>query len=354
MKYKTLIDILKRQDKKVNFVIIGNSLSAGYSIIEDTIPYLYRNQEFIKELDSNNIFYSIYHFATPRNNENSAILFNLIKEINIKDINTKVDNDIKFFNNELNWSGINRDKLSKYYDINETENKSVREILEDNNAINIIILNCCTGGCLALFNRGNKLEKALFLKGIFKDLRDYNFILMYLYYINKNSLLFINSIPNITFPLYRILNLAIDMINFKIKQISNRYCNTIFIKQPRIKGFYKSNKQIDFHPNNKEYEMLVKNTTINLSNNIEELLLLQDLNSFMFKHLEVNLKNIENLNNKTLINKEVKIILEKYDQKINNKGLKRYVKYFNKVYPYQFVGLDRNLITIILKENIKK
>lgn len=290
--YKFAKTLKEQNVSKVNMICCGNSISSGYSMSSFTKPLLFRNENIQEILKENSIDLNRYHFARAEDNNDEHIFSWLINDTRLSDICSLNRFDIK----PMNATGIDETNIDELYPLND--NTTIKGLLSDENASNIIIYNGATGSFLDNVTRGGK---HFLTYGIKRDCISIEAFLKYIQEYNRQ-----NNDANIQVYLCgapSILKVSDIFINTRLKDISSKYANVTYVENiPKKLIYAKDNgeKTLDTHYDEVEY-------------------------------LALNNKILESINDNYLLNK-ITIEIDRQLYKINNL--------------YQF--------DIILKEQINK
>ncbi len=220
--FKNLEEYLKLMKiEKVNFVGIGNSLSAGWSAIDqDVRPFILKLQEIMKDqIIKKGFDISFYNYALAANNSNEKILNFLQGNPTEKDVKHHFINDVnqwkKKFDNTLLENYIDLNKALDFYPNSNTAFKNVY----CDNILTFTLLNSCTGG----FLESLKKKKLKDMKDSFKKDKEYLVsIIDYLKQLKKENinLISVGNFPYISTSSGVLINKLIDyLINDDIQKI---------------------------------------------------------------------------------------------------------------------------------------
>ena len=223
-----LAKILKGQNvSKVNMICCGNSISSGYSMSSFTKPLLFRNENIQEILKENSIDLSRYHFARAEDNNDEHIYSWLINNTKLSDICKLNRFDIK----PMNVTGVDETNIDELYPLDD--NTTIKGLLLDDKASNIIIYNGATGSFLDNVTRGGKHFLTYGIK------RDCVSIESFLKYIQEY-----NRCNNKTIQVYlcgapSILKASDIFINLRLEVLATNYANVTYVENIPKKLLYK-------------------------------------------------------------------------------------------------------------------
>lgn len=292
--------ILKGQNvSKVNMICCGNSISSGYSMSSFTKPLLFRNENIQEILKENSIDLSRYHFARAEDNNDEHIYSWLINDTKLSDICKLNRFDIK----PMNVTGVDESNIDEFYPLDD--NTTIKGLLSDDKASNIIIYNGATGSFLDNVTRGGK---HILTYGIKRDCVSIEAFLKYIQEYNRCN--------NKTIQVYlcgapSILKASDIFINLRLEALATNYANVTYVENIPKKLIYKKETggiTPDTHYDEIEYLALNNKIieTINENYLINEILIQIDNqlyflnNSFQAGTIEKNY--IDEIANKIIIN----------------------------------------------------
>lgn len=255
---KNFISTLPSYIKKLNLVLIGNSIIAGYRR-KGKIKKLFFKENMYDEIknifDKSNIELNIFDFSRPQDNGNRRILELIVKNtdlntmnfLSIKDVNylAKLNNDTSYISNE---------DMYQY----QTKNIYINDILsnKDKDTYTIILFGGCTGRILETFFKKPFPKNLNILKAFKEDLKYLANILDYILFLNPNIPCFITGMPEIKY-----LNFLIYFFNRKIKNLCNKKFNAIYFSfgKKNLKYTHENETFFDLHPDEKESKNLIIN-----------------------------------------------------------------------------------------------
>ena len=212
---------------KVNMICCGNSISSGYSMSSFTKPLLFRNENIGKILEENSIDLRMYHFSRAQDNNDEHIFSYLINDTKLSEICQLNRFDLK----TMNATGIDKFNIDKFYPL--FEEISIKDIISTENASNIIIYNGATGSFLDNVTRGGKhylthgiKRDCVSIEAFLKYIQEYN------RHNNTNIQVYLCGAPSI-------LKASDIFINNKLKDISKKYANVVYVENIPKKLLYK-------------------------------------------------------------------------------------------------------------------
>ncbi len=246
--------------KEVNFIVLGNSLASGYTVVNKIRLFFDRNEDLLEKLKKAKIVAHKYHFAQPYDNENSKILSWL--KNNQTSVEVFAEQKKNYFTGarkEIDKWNIDEKTLESFFAENMKENLGVRDLIQKNEAgkLNLVIFLGNTGETMARVKDENVLHyiKAS-IEGLKKDLINFKEIIAYLIDLNKKTLVLIMGIPRHQAFLFRIFNLLIRAVNCWCKKVAEKEENVLFtdgggmlVKRYKING----ENLLDLHPDDESY-----------------------------------------------------------------------------------------------------
>lgn len=146
------VKILKHKNvKKVNFIILGNSIAFGFSLTHKIIPLLKRNIFLEKRLKENSIECNFYNFARPQDNNDEHTLDYIVNNKKT----SFVDKLIKIDLGNSKFSMRNFTILKNYC---FSEDLGITDLikLDEEGLVNIIIYSGVTGSFLDNITRSGE------------------------------------------------------------------------------------------------------------------------------------------------------------------------------------------------------
>ena len=365
----------------VNFIVLGNSLSSGYSMSDQIKPFFDQNDILKNYLALNNITYNVYNFGLVAGNSNGNILnvlnenrsLEYIKKIFAHDLNfaSSVANDKKIGAAEIKTykqtgylpvGTISEQDYQDFYKINEADNTiKILDLLKEKkpDGQNIVIINGFTGELMDMIFRGGKLELLpQYLKDEFKNMYA---ILKTIIAQDHEVMIILGAVPNFTLNRGRIpvLGPVISLYNRAIKDNIQSVTNTYVTKAINIGLLHNNEGHIitDCHGNQSEYLALsnsfVKTGAENfLSNRLFSLYQQAFKNYIESYYLEPTTKYSIDYG---LLSGELNDILEYLitsNSQNNSKlliGLTRFRDYYNKYYHDSFFPTGKKEINKLLE-----
>lgn len=273
---RTLIDVIKNTSiDNINFIIIGNSLSSGYSMSDNIAPFFDQYNILKKLLSKNNINYSINNFSIIAGNSNANILdiilnnrsIKYIKEINAHELQFDKSIDKK---NYTKFSDVAHYKTTGFqplgtvtktsyqnnYQINDSdEDICILNILKQraDNTQNIVIFNGFTGEFMDSIFRDGKLK---FIPSLLHDeYVNLSIILKTIVVNDPKVMTIVGSVPHFTIGKVPVIAPLVNPNNRHIARTVNMKTNSYTTDQINIKLLHnKDGKPIlDCHGNHLQY-----------------------------------------------------------------------------------------------------
>lgn len=263
--------------KDVNFIVLGNSLSSGYSMSDKIKPFFDQYNILKEQLTKNNINYNIYNFGLIAGNSNGNILnllndnksLEYIKKVFAHDLdfdssvgNSKIvgANDIAEYKStgRVPIGSITEPDYKNFYAINASDQETrILDLLEkkDSGVQNIVILNGFTGELMDMIFRGGKLE--LLPKYLKAEFRNMYAILKTIIAHDDEVMIIVGAVPEYTLTGGRVpvLGPVISLYNRAIKENIQSTTNSYLTKSINI-GILHNNEGhiiVDCHGNQTEY-----------------------------------------------------------------------------------------------------
>lgn len=246
--------------EEVNFIILGNSLASGYTVVNKIRLFFDRNEDLLEKLKKAKIVAHKYHFAQPYDNENSKILAWLKNNQTSAEIFAgQKKNYFTGPRKEIDKWNIDEKTLESFFAENMKKNLGVRDLIQKNEAgkLNLVIFLGNTGETMARVKDENVLHyiKAS-IEGLKKDLINFKEIIAYLVNLNKKTLVLIMGVPKHQAFLFRIFNLLIRAVNRWCKKVAEKEKNVLFtdgggmlVKRYKVNG----EDLLDLHPDDENY-----------------------------------------------------------------------------------------------------
>ncbi len=305
---KDLVKTLKQSNVKINnlrLISLGNSIASGYSMVRTIKPLLLRNKSLEEELNKENIILERHHFARAQNNNDEHVFGWLISNIKESEIHQMNRSDYSGSASSMATKGLTKEQIDEYYPLNMKEDFGLADLIKEKklDIANIVIYNGCTGSFLDAATRNGNLTQQL-MAGVNRDTTSFEAVLKYIQeqnrQYNSNTQVYVCGAPNF-------LGLRIsELINRKIKKISENYANVSYVEPVKSKFFYKPlqleeiteeteltklqqffkehERQVDIHYDEEEYiefnnnimkaikeNYLINNSLINIDRDVYEL-----------------------------------------------------------------------------------
>lgn len=244
--------------KKVNLVLIGNSIIAGYRR-RGKINRLFFKENMYEEIkrvfEKYNIELNIFDFSKPQDNGNRRIYELLVKNVDLKTMSLLSISDVNYLS-KLNkdTSFVSKEDMYQYSD----KEIYINDLLCNNesNTYTLVMLGCCTGRMLETFFKNSFPKNMKILNAFKEDLKYLESILDYILFLNPQIPVFVLGLPEINY-----LNFIISLFNRKIKKVCNKKFNAIYFSFGNKKLKYKYEKEtfLDLHPDEEESKNMVMN-----------------------------------------------------------------------------------------------
>ena len=364
--------------KNFRITSIGNSIGSGYSLVRTTKPLLLRNETIEKIMRENGIYLERYHFARAQNNSDDHIFEWIQNNITESDIHKLNKNDYNNGKTSMPTHGLSQEKLEKYYPTDIKNDVGLRDLILETkeDLANIIIYNGCTGSFLDGLTRQGSISQQL-MHGVKRDVYGLESTLKYIQSNNRNNQsntqVYICGAPDF-------LGLKIsELINHKLKKISQKYANTVYVNPVKSKFLYKSLDNIeeedlsklqqifkkylkfpDVHYDEEEYLKFNNNILETISNNYQETNSLINVDRELYKlSQKIEITNHKLLDDNIKRQNFISKILGKECDKINDPIKKKMFlvnaeKYLAERFPYDFYYLGKNEINKSIEEVEKK
>lgn len=348
---QNLIELfLKLGISRINFTSVGNSIAAGYSTIDEIIPLLLRNEQFLKDLKVNHINFDIYNFTKTQDNCDSHIFKWLTNNTKQSDINKQNQVDLCSGPKCLTRNPITYEKADEFYPLLPDKNIGLRDILLETgkDLSNIMIYNGCTGSFLDNIFRGG--SGFWWLDKFKMDLTSLECFLKTSYHYNPNTQIYVCGIPQIL-----TINIAFA-VNKCIKRICSRYLNATYVEPVSMHFIYRKGQKFSFslHPNQWEYLNLICNIFTSIKNNyIKNKFFVELDNTLSNLNYVARYENDLNINKGYTINEILEPSINKYklffSQKDLSQNIKDFIKYYNYIYPHNYFNTKKEEIISILR-----
>ena len=336
---------------KINMVCCGNSISAGFSFTSYTKPLLFRNENIENIFKENLIDLKRYHFARAQDNNDEHILGYLLNDTKLSEI-CKLN---RFDLVSMKSTGVDETNIDELYPLDD--DTTIKGLLESNNSSNIIIYNGATGSFLDNVTRDGKHYLTY---GVKRDCVSIEAFLKYIQEQNRskgtNIQVYLCGVPSI-------LKTSDLFMNTRLKEISKKYANVVYVENIPKKTLYKKDNFItpDTHYDEVEYlslnnkiletireNYLMTNMLINIDRGIYTLNTEYQMGEIAREDVEIGVGEIIDLS--LIINQE-KIKQLNIDIKEVLKNIKTYL--VNRA-PYDFYYAKKRNIKESIDKHIKK
>lgn len=338
-----LAKILKEQNvSKVNMICCGNSISSGYSMSSFTKPLLFRNENIQEILKQNSIDLNRYHFARAEDNNDEHIYSYLINNVKLSDICRL--NRFDLIN--MNSTGVDETNINELYPLDN--NTTIKGLLSDDKASNIIIYNGATGSFLDNVTRGGK---HFLTYGVKRDCVSIEAFLKYIQEYNRYT----KSIVQVYLCGAPSLLKASDIfINTKLKVIAEKYANVTYVENIPKKLFYKKadgGTTFDLHYDEAEYLTFNNRIIESINNNyiINKILIKIDRKLYTLNnHFQAGIikkEEIGKIADNVINNTIVKYRESLKQQNIDLKSLLLIIRKYlinRKPYDFYYIGKEKN------------
>lgn len=333
----------------ITLTAVGNSISTGLSMKDESKPLLERNEELFNMMSENNISYETYRFSRWEDNFDEytyGYLINNIKqsEINkmsIMDYTDKETGEIKKY--------IEEDKLYEYYPLIVENDKGLNDIVKEKNIqSNIIVYNGETGSFLNnIFRKSNDLfnsfnEDAIsieaFCKAVFIE--------------NPNIQIYLCGLPN-----YFNLDI-INIVNVRYKDMANHYPSVTYVESSPAKYIYKTKDGLfcDAHYDQKEYLCHNRRIMDTINENYVSNLVCIDIYTDLRQLNEyIQLEDIKLRDNQSVIEIKISNIIQKYEnmgieKKKICEGIDKFLDLYKERSGANFYYISKEIMLNIFKE----
>jgi len=272
-----LARILKSYNiSKINMICCGNSISSGFSFTSNTKPLLFRNENIEDIFSENLIDLNRYHFARAEDNNDEHILSYLLNDTKLSEI-CKLN---RFDLTAMKATGVDESNIDELYPLND--DTTIKGLISDYDSSNIIIYNGATGSFLDNVTRGGK---HYLTHGIKRDCTSIEAFLKYIQEYNRvngtNIQVYLCGAPSL-------LKASDLFINTRLKDISKKYANVVYVENIPKKLLYKKENGVitpDTHYDEEEY--------LNLNNKIIEKI----IKNYLITNFLINIdRGVYNLN----------------------------------------------------------
>lgn len=341
------INIVNENDlDNIEMIAVGNSISNGYSLKDDIVPLLLRNDDLITKLDNNSIEYSFYSFSRPEDNCDRHIYNYYVQGYSISDVNKMVHVDLNKENTRMDSSYITEEDLENYYPTVGCD-LSLNDIVNKNDGSStIIVYNGFTGSFLDVVTR----DGTNVFKKMSNDLFYIDAFCNDVYMSNSDVQIYICGVPNI-------LNInATNIINARLVAITEKYPNVSYVKPAPVKVFYNTENgiKLDIHPDKDEYLILNKNIINSINENYMSNKIATDIykslielnNTAQFEYTNYDIDYI-----KSYIENKLEVTYSDVSDDVKNKALETVLKLFKEYDENDFFYLPRTEIIEYLSQD---
>lgn len=332
-------------EQSVNISVFGNSIAAGYSMVDEIKPLGYIIDSLVGDyIRESKIDFKTYDLAQAADNSDKHTLNFFLEDITLSEMKKNI-HSVYFKNGKMDAPvNISEENFEKFYH-NLEEDKKISEVIKTTDS-NIIIYSGATGKSLDEITRKGRVTPAK-LKKCFTD--ELSYIQAFMNNINnqnrKNEKIqvYILGIPN-----FFGIN-AVSYFNKFLKEIASLHPCTTFVEPSKIACLYNRDKKIffDFHYDNEERDKNTKKILASIEQNYEDVHLSTALDKKLFRLSQENRKSDKEIYDK-------KTIISIMDETIRNekklsdeeiiKFLKNFKKYFSSIYPSDFYYIDKEII----------
>ena len=349
----SLAKLLKSYNiSKINMICCGNSISSGFSMSHYTKPLLFRNENIEKIFKENEIDLKRYHFARAEDNNDEHILSYLLNDTSLSQVCKLNRFDLK----AMHSTGVDETNIDELYPLDDET--TIKGLINDYDSSNIIIYNGATGSFLDNVTRGGKHYLTY---GIKRDCVSIEAFLKYIQEQNRsngtNIQVYLCGAPSI-------LKASDLFINTKLKEISKKYANVVYVENISKKLLYKKENGIitpDTHYDEIEYldlnnkilevirqNYLITNMLINIDRGIYTLNTEYQLGEISLEEVKLGVGEVIDL---SLIVNEKRLNQLNIDMK---KVLKTIKEYLISRKPYDFHYAGKKNIKDSVDKHIKK
>lgn len=304
------VELVEKTKKgSVTLTSAGNSIGFGFSLTQANIPLLLRDQNLIDELKSHGIDCTEFNVARMQNNDDEKTYNLLIGNVKLSDIYEMDRQDYVKNRAQVKSGHITAKNIEEYYPKTVNNDETFGEIAlnNDNNNMNIIVYNGCTGSFLDGLTRSDNISGMLSaFNGFSRDTASIRSFCEYIYLKNPHTQIYLCGVPNF-------LNLGItDGINDGLKEIADSYPNVIFVDPIVVNVFQKNGE--DIHPTTEEYQRQVTNIMESICKNYISRSICIDLDvSLKTLNTDIELYHRELKNNEEVVRTVVEGVLADYD-----------------------------------------
>lgn len=336
---------------KINMICCGNSISSGFSFTSHTKPLLFRNENIENIFKENLIDLKRYHFARAQDNNDEHILSYLLNDTKLSEI-CKLN---RFDLVSMNSTGVDETNIDELYPLDD--DTTIKELIGNNDSSNIIIYNGATGSFLDNVTRSGK---HCLTYGVKRDCVSIEAFLKYIQEQNRikgtNVQVYLCGVPSI-------LKASDIFMNTRLKEISKKYANVVYVENVPKKTLYKKDNFItpDTHYDEVEYLSLNNKILETIRDNylITNMLINIDRGIYAL-NTEYQIGEIERIDVETGVGEIIDLSLIVNQEKIKelNIDLKQVLKnikeYLVNRCPYDFYYARKNNIKMSINKHIKK
>lgn len=253
---KSFIKNLPPHTKKINLILLGNSVIAGYRRRGEIKKLFFKNNLYEKTkniFSTYNLELNIFDFSRPQDNGNRRIFELLVKNIDLYSMNLLYKKDVeylKILNKDTSYISDSSFDYSSNIHINSLLKNT------DKDTYTMILFGGCTGRLLETFFKESFPKNLRIFKAVKEDVQYLLEILDYLLFLNPNIPIFVSGIPEI-----KAIKPLIYMFNKKIQKLCDKKFNSIYFSfgSKKIKYKYKGETFFDFHPDENESCIFINN-----------------------------------------------------------------------------------------------
>lgn len=260
---KNFIKNLPPYTKKVNLILLGNSIIAGYRRRGEIQKLFSKNNmcEQIKKIfNKYNIAINIFDFSKVQDNGNRRIFELMIKNVDLNTMDILYKKDVEYLQ-RLNHDSSYISNEAFYH----AKNPHINDLFNNTQAdtYTMILFGGCTGRLLETFFKENFPKNLRIFNAFKEDLKYLSEILDYILFINPNIPVFISGLPKI-----KCLKPLIYFFNKKIENLCKDKFNAIYFNfgEKNLKYIHDGEIFFDFHPDPDESCRLINNF-FNISKN---------------------------------------------------------------------------------------
>jgi len=219
---KTILDYYQLKD--ANIIGIGNSLTSGWSAIDqDVTPFILKLQNILKsELEKADIQVNFYNYSTAAKNSNLEILSFLQTNPTEKDVLERFKKDKEYWDKTF-YNTPFRNYIDSEHAYSTYPNTDIhfRDCYQEN-SLSISLINGCTGGFLNAFSKVHN-KSHLNVNAFFKeDLLYLKVLLQEIASLQKENqnMMIVGNFPYISTRIGILCNQIIAKMNQRIQEIA--------------------------------------------------------------------------------------------------------------------------------------